>query len=335
MRNPLIHPSAVATIVLGLIQTPYTLAGEPVAVLSSGSKTYLEVAAEIEKQLANAGHAVTQIQFKKEGDKSKSAKSNSPNASRILSSKEAADKLASSDPKIVVSVGLTATAAALPAGPSKKIVFCMVANAADLPFFASAISSDASHILGVDANISPEENIEWIGKFEPKRKRLGILCSDRSKKTAQRLVEAARKDGVKAFTINARSDDFGKAIEQLSSKRCDGLVMIPDSRVYTVPSIRRVLLWSLRQNKPVWTFSAGIVKAGALSGKYSDAKHTAKVVVQLVSELESGGRPAPGLQHAPGINAAINERTAGKLEITLDRESLSKVTDRYGGSKQN
>ncbi len=96
--------------------------------------------------------------------------------------------------------------------------------------------------------------------------------------------------------------------------------MIPDARVYNSTTIQRLLLWGLRQKKPVWTFSANIVKAGALAGMFSDAGKTARQTAELAGGILGGVAPGKiGLRYARDVGTAVNVRTAKMIEVKLDK----------------
>jgi ABC-type uncharacterized transport system substrate-binding protein len=304
-----------------------------ITVLTPAKTSYVKVACEIDKRLKKAGHSVSIIAFDKGSDtKATRGTSGESNDSDIRSPRIAAQQVSSSESQIVVTVGMTAMAMALDAAPSKRVVFCQVANSADLPFFNGEKPSQQIRIAGVDANISPAENIDWICRFKPRPKRLAVFHSSRTKKTLQGLIDAGRAKGIEIIGLEASPDDFVAAISRLSGIKCDGLIMIPDSRVYNVASIRRVLLWSLRQRKPVWAFSSSVVKAGALSSKHPTDQGAAHEVAELVDEFMSDNSIAVRqLRYPLGDNSAFNERTAEQIGVTADEEILSKITNLYGG----
>jgi len=48
----------------------------------------------------------------------------------------------------------------------------------------------------------------------------------------------------------------------------DSVLMVPDVQVFNAASVKRLLLWGVRQKTPVWGFSENVIKAGALAGQY-------------------------------------------------------------------
>ena len=125
--------------------------------------------------------------------------------------------------------------------------------------------------------------------------------------------------------------DQPKAVEELNARECNSVLMIPDAGVYNVPNVQRLLLWGIRQKKPVWAFSASIVKAGALGGQYADAETVGQQAAELVKKVRSSTNPTQiGFQYPRRVGRAVNERTAKLIGLRLSESLLNADIVRYG-----
>jgi ABC-type uncharacterized transport system substrate-binding protein len=231
-------------------------------------------------------------------------------------------------PRIVVSVGTAATTLARQSLEATPIVYCMVANVEDREF---ATNPPDPRLHGVTTDVDPAEQMRWVKRLSPAVKTVGVLHSERSKRTVDSLIQAARDQGIRVEKIPATLGEFPAAIHTLDEKDCDAVLMIADANVYDSASVQRLLLWGLRNRKPVWSFSSNIVKAGAFAGLYPDsgsiARQTAALALQL---LDKPGERKAERQFPRRVLTAVNERTAEMIRVALDKEALQQVAVRFG-----
>jgi ABC-type uncharacterized transport system substrate-binding protein len=239
-------------------------------------------------------------------------------------------RLADAKPVVVVTCGATATLLALESIPKTPVVFCTVPNALDTSFLAQE-SPHRKRIAGTTTDVAPQEQVEWIHKLCPNLKNLGVLQSARSKRTMEAIRPASAAKGIAVVAIDAGKDEFPKSIELLSSKGCEGVLMLPDAGVYNSANVQRLLLWGIRQKKPVFAFSSNIVKAGAFAGQYPDMQASTLQLVDLVDRIVKGGDAGKiGLEYPRKIDTAINERIADMIGISIDGQTLGAASVRYG-----
>ena len=90
-----------------------------------------------------------------------------------------------------------------------------------------------------------------------------MLYSPRSRRTAEALKSKAQTAGIEAVLIKADRKNFRRPCTNLNQQDCEGELMLPDFSVYNSINVRELLLWGIRQKRPVWAFSENIVKAGS------------------------------------------------------------------------
>jgi ABC-type uncharacterized transport system substrate-binding protein len=222
------------------------------------------------------------------------------------------------------------TADALETIPEAPVVFFMMPNALDANF----LHDDSRHrarVAGVTSDVAPAQQVDWIRRTQPDRNRIAVLCSTRTERTAEALEIAGRARGIEISPVHARHDRFPAAIDALNEGGFDGVVMIPDSQVYNSPNVQRLLLWGLRQKRPVWAFSDKVVKAGALAGIYSDPARVGNQAAEIAGEILRGKNPkAIGLRHPRSPGRAVNLRTAEMIGAELASDVLASNVTKLG-----
>jgi ABC-type uncharacterized transport system substrate-binding protein len=287
-----------------------------VAILFGARESYRSAAASLETSLKAAGiECVTAELPKREDDAGRG---------------ETLARLRAAKPAVIATAGIGATSFVLGKGPKTPVVFFMVPNARDAAFMKDG-SAGKDRVAGVTTDASPEDQLAWIARLRPAFKHIAILHSSRTKQTVKRFEAASRKQKIAITAIESDKNEFPEAIEALNASGCDGVLMIPDARVYSVATIQRMLLWGLRQKKPVWTFSANVVKAGALAGMYSDTDKAAQQTAELIGRILDGVDPGKiGLQYPRDVCTAVNMRTAKMIEVSLDDKVVRAETVKFG-----
>ncbi len=288
-----------------------------VVVLCGPQRTYRQAASALRDSLASAGCQSLLVELPKNGE------------GPILD--EALRQLVEANPTVIAAAGSNATSLALATVPDVPVVFFAVPNVLDAEFSAPG-RVDRGRVAGVAADVSPAEQIAWITRLHPQARKLGLLHSRRTRLTAEAISRAAAQRGISVATIESDKGEFAGSIDALNQQGVDGVLMIPDAKVYNSASVQRLLLWGIRQKKPVWAFSAGVVKAGALGGQFADnqavGEHAAELIQQVIRSEPVGKL---GVQYPRKTGRAVNERTAEIVSINLADDVLVSAT-RFGAT---
>ncbi|MBN2560309.1 MAG: hypothetical protein JXQ75_05205 [Phycisphaerae bacterium] len=287
-----------------------------VAILFRTHKSYQTAASSLETALQATGCECTSIELPKSDDE--------PGRESALR------RLTAARPTVIAAAGASATSFAVDKVPRIPVVFFMVPNARDAPFVVDG-NPHKARVAGVAADVSPEDQINWISRLHPAIKNIGILHSSRTQRTVKAFKDAAERRRLTVTAIEADKGEFPEAVDALSAKGCDGVLMIPDAQVYNAATIKRLLLWGIRQKKPVWTFSASIVKAGAFAGQYADSEAVGRQAAELVRREIKGTPPSElGLQYPRYVGRAVNERTAEMIDVRLSSAVVGTDATRFG-----
>ena len=286
-----------------------------VAVLYGAKGPYETAAAALAETLRNSHVECTLIDIPANDDDARRA---------------ALEQLASTKPTLIAAGGTAATSLALDTVPEVPVVFFMVPNALDTPFLAED-SANRARVAGVSSDIDPAVQMEWVARTGRNVNRVAVLYSARSAQTVRALATAGREHDIDLVAIEADVDRFPESIETLTSSRCDGVLMIPDAKVYNSPNVQRLLLWGIRQQHPVWTFSDNVVKAGAFSGLSCDSAAVGRQAGTIVLRLTKGESPkAIGLQYPQEVGKAVNVHTAGMIDIPVNDRVFTAEVVRMG-----
>ena len=330
--------SVARTALVLLVWSATAIAAPPsptIAIATSPHKSYKDAATTLQSLLTEKGIRCVLVDLPETPDQTSQPESDKTTSS--ASAGQGADPvepaiatLKNAKPALIVTCGSTATSLILERIPKTPVLFCIIPDALDMPFLA-ADSPYAKRVAGIAMELSPSEQIASIARLCPRARNLGVLHSVRSQRTAEALRNAARDKGITLSLIEAPKDEFPKAVEALNAKGCDGVLMLPDATVYNSANVQHLLLWGIRQKRIVWTFSANIVKAGALAGQFPDNDlmfHQAVEVIQKMIEKPSS--PPSGLIYLRQTQAAINERTGKMIGLELDSDVLKSFTTRFG-----
>ncbi len=299
----------------GIIGPEAVLAGERVGVIYDSAQRYGNAARLIAETLTRQGHECLLV----------SADSSDDDKDR-----EQSDELASFRPTVVATGGNAATALALRTLPDVPIVFFMVPNARDAPFLESPSRNKRVRLCGVTSDVAPEKQVAWIQSTSPRTQRVAILHGPRTTRTVAGLQEAARRRHIDVIPIAATCETFAAAIDQLNAANVDGVLMIPDSDVYRVESVKRLLLWGARCSKPVWTFTGNVVRAGAFAGIEIEPEAVAKRTAELVIQAGRGKPPSNPIVYVDHVQRFVNVHTAKMISVELSQELLAGGVARMG-----
>lgn len=322
-----------AVIALALIPfAPFRAEAASVVVLLAPHEAYKAAAAAAEKTLKEKGHQVTLYELPRQNPAATGGPTSQPASAPAASPEflELLKRVEGNKPTVMITIGEQATWAALENTKGIPVVYSMVTNAADFPV-TDKTHPYYSRVAGVTMDVLPKTQLQWIAKVQPQARILGVLCSPRSKRTAEAIRRAGGEIGLKVVSIETSKDEFAKAIEELARGDCDALLMIADAQVYTKDTVKPALLWGLRQNKAVWAFSENFVKSGALGGLYTSYESVGQQTARVAMRVMSGEAPSKiGLEYPELIQKAINERTASMIGLTIPGSILNEATVRHG-----
>ena len=146
--------------------------------------------------------------------------------------------------------------------PADKLIYCMVAG-------TGQVSLKGSNVTGITTDVPIASQLALIARALPRARVIGMLFSSKSKKSLENLAnaKAALKKGWRIVSVDvARHKSRANAMFTLLVKDVDIVWTSPDPAVYNPQSVRFLLLSALKKKVPVFGFSTGFVRIGALLG---------------------------------------------------------------------
>ena len=198
-----------------------------------------------------------------------------------LKGTEVIRKINAVKPDLVLAVGKAALLAAK-AFRNIPVVYVMVLN-------PESVLSGEKNITGVSMNIPQEKQLAVLMGALPYTKTIGLLYDpNRTGRFVENVEDIAGHIGVRLIANEVyNSKDVPSAIMQMKGK-IDVFWMLPDITVITPETIEFLLLFSLENKIPVFTFSEKYVEMGAFMSMEIDAFDMGRQAGEMVGAMQEG-----------------------------------------------
>ena len=186
-------------------------------------------------------------------------------------------------------------------------------------------SSEKKNITGISMKISQEQQLITLLSAMPDSKNIGLLYDPgRTGHFVKKAHAAAKKIGIKLIAKeinNAR--DVPAAIINMREK-IDIFWMLPDITVITPETVEFLLLFSLENKIPIFTFSEKYVEMGALMSVGIDAFDIGVQAGEMAKKILLG-KDMKSIKRVDTRKAvvSINLKVAKKLNIAIDKKIIN------------
>lgn len=233
----------------------------------------------------------------------------------------AMERVRSSAPKVVVSVGSLATSLALEASPplGVPIVFSMVLYPG-----ASGFLSAGRAVTGASLDVPAEKQFATLQRLLPEARRIGVLYSSETASVVAAARPIAERLGLQL--VGEPVDEPSRATVVLDSlmPNVDALWTVADGGVFTTQTTPAILLAALRSRKPMIGLSPGQVRSGALGTFIVDYDEVGRQTAEIVASILDGRRAADVPVTTPRrVTLALNLRTAELLNLKIPQDMLA------------
>jgi putative ABC transport system substrate-binding protein len=203
-----------------------------------------------------------------------------------------------------------------------------LAGLPEIPLVAGLLTDRASirsleNATGVALAFSVETELDWVRRFAPEGRPVGVLYDPaRNQDRITRAEHAAERLGIDLVTREVTTpEDIPRALRHVS-RHADFLWGIRDSTVLTPQTAKSVLSFSYERRLPFSGLSQPWVEAGALYALDRDYRDLGAQCGELVVRLLDGAstQDLPPLRPRRVVYS-INLRAARHLKLDLD-ESL-------------
>jgi ABC-type uncharacterized transport system substrate-binding protein len=195
---------------------------------------------------------------------------------------------------------------------------------------------------GVSTNVPIEEEFKLIRDALPKTRTIGMLYqskTERGKKLLKEVQQAVPKDWRLQAVAVEDHRSISDAIEALFDLDCDIIWTRPNADLYDKATVKAMLLASLRRQTPIFGFSSGFVRAGALLGVALAPKDQGDQIADMLLRWFRQPQKNPvdprkdkkeSRQQAPKFQIAVNLIVAQKMEIQLPQNLIRRAAYKYG-----
>jgi putative ABC transport system substrate-binding protein len=197
----------------------------------------------------------------------------------------------------------------------KPIVYLMVLHP------DTAVDGE-KNITGIRMTIAPERQLSIMRRVLPQVKKIGLVYSPKnSGHLVERASRASSRSGIELTSLKAkRPEDFPGLLRTMKG-HVDAYWMLPDSAAITPEIVEDLILFSMQNRIPVFTFSDKYLRMGAFMSIQINAFKLGKQAGVMVGKILSG-TPVSELPEMEAMDAVltINFKVAEKMDIHLMNE---------------
>ena len=278
---------------------------EIAALLSDETEAYKTVIADFKKQLSS--ERVTEFNMK--GD--------------LEIGKKIITQIKALNPSVLLTVGAKASEIAAKSAGGIPQVFCMVFN----PFELGLENDNQTGVLMIS---SPDTQFATFKSILPTLKRLGVIYNPQKTRP---LVEAAKTvlDRGSLEIIERQVSSSGEIAQNLKEiiPRIDALWLIPDTTVVSRDTFAYLLQNTVDKKIPIFAFSEGLVKSGALASFSPDYSEIGKESAKLAEKILNGASPNSLPPVYPKGDLYLNLNTAQTLGVKISPDIIRKAQKIY------
>jgi len=202
----------------------------------------------------------------------------------------------------------------------------------DYPLVAAMILKDSvikqkNNQTGILLHFSAEVQLEWVRKFLPEAKRVGILYDPALNSAWVKEVEsAAQKTGIEVITFKVSTPKQLISGLKYINKNADVLLAIPDQTVYSGKTAKQVLVYTYRNRIPFVGLSASWVKAGALYALEVDYRDLGRQAAELIKKNLAGTPPETSIFHPEKIAYSVNSKIIDYLRLEINPDLIKRAS---------
>ena len=184
---------------------------------------------------------------------------------------------------------------------------------------------------GVVLEFSIDSHFEWMRRFLPKARRIGVLYNPET--NGKRIAQAKLKASNAGFLIEAEAvekpQDIPAALDRIA-KKIDVLWGIPDETVLNPQTAKQLLLFCYRNKIPFIGPSKAWVKAGALYALDRDYADIGSQCANMAATILVGKQTKSIKCETPKkISYFVNMTTVRHMKLNINKQLLAKADGVY------
>lgn len=246
----------------------------------------------------------------------------------IEPSLEHAESAISADTRLLISVGMRATRAALALNTRVPVLAVLVPKES---FDALVLSANESRrsISAIYLDQPYSRQLALIRLAFPARRRVGVLLREQNRLKLEALLASAKSQKMQVTgELISNTDEIVPSLEH-SLAFSDLLLVLPDALLYNKHDIQGVLLTSYHYHVPLIGYSEALVRAGAIMGLYSKPQQIGYQAAEVASR-SLGTANLPASRYPKYFTVSVNQQVARSLNISVpDEKALQQVLQRW------
>lgn len=230
--------------------------------------------------------------------------------------KDIEKEIEKSDPAFILAIGYDAL---------KKVknikhipvIYMMVLNPRDRFMLGDNVS-------GIQMVVSPKTQLQYFKKTLPEKSNIGVIYNpDFSNDFMMMAHDSAQEEGITLINIVVKDPVNVPSAVMKARKGIDALWIIPDVTVLTPEIIEFLIIYSIENSIPIFTFSKKYLETGALLSVDVDPREMGKQAAKLALDMldKNTDSRAVDLPAEKGI-LSINMKIADKLGIQFNQEVI-------------
>jgi ABC-type uncharacterized transport system substrate-binding protein len=241
----------------------------------------------------------------------------------VQTSQEVAGKgvEAFSGSQLVVTVGVQAAQQVSGYGLRLPVLHTLMPKASYEKILQAKVPATAQNVSALYIDQPYERQLELIHYVIPAVTRVGVLLGVDGLGAAQAFEQTAKTLNLQIETETVRSpEQLPSALKRVLG-RSEVLLALPDAQVYNQTTLPTILLNAYRSNEPVFGFSAGQVKAGALAAVYSTPEQIGNHAGEWLLRAGAGGKWSLSAPQFPRyFSVAVNREVSRSLGLQIDED---------------
>ena len=208
-----------------------------------------------------------------------------------------------------------------------RLVVAMVAD----PAGAGLLDHRATSVVSMDVPCTAQ--VELISGVLPSARTVGVVYNSATPRGVRAIdsFKAALPPGWKLVAIDVSTkQSISEAIDEMLGSSPDVVWTYPDSKLYDSATIQNLLQDSLRRKIPVFGFSVGFVRAGALIGVGIAPPDQGRQAANLLVTSTQASNTDDVVQ-PPEFKIYLNSVVAEKLTVSLPPSLVSKAATVFKG----
>jgi ABC-type uncharacterized transport system substrate-binding protein len=177
-------------------------------------------------------------------------------------------------------------------------------------------------VSAIFSDPSPQHQLFLVNALFKGAPKTSVILTRKTAFLKSELETAAgRADLPLHISMQTEPVNVSKALHDI--RDAEVLFALPDSSVYNMDSIQRIILSAYRRNQSIIGFSREFVNAGGLATVYSDTSHIQNEVIRALNHYFNVGYLEPPA-YPEQFDIEINERVAGSYDLILPDNQVIK-----------